>query len=311
MIALATLCATMAGVVEASNLTPFQTFYDTNYVVGSYGGMRGIGTGNINLSGIPTSAAITNSYLFWHGPSNSTSPMANSNVTFNGTAITGTPLGLSSDNCWGYACSAGYRADVTSLVTGNGNYSLSNFYKPGPPAVDINGVSNVTFYKDPSSTNKRDVVVFDGNDSNIPNSYDANGWNISLSGINYKGGPATLGLIVSDGQSFDDDALILNGKTLVPTGPIFQGTSTPGGPGNYGNGSLWDYVTFDITSYLTPGYNSLTLTTGVYSDCLSAVVAMIDLPAGDAPIATPEPSTFLLFGAGILGAGILRKRSKK
>jgi hypothetical protein len=311
MVALATLLATMIGVAEASDLAPFQTFYDTNYVVGSYGGMRGIGTGNISLTGIPGGSSITDSYLFWHGPSNDTSPTANANVTFNGTAVTGAPLGLSSDNCWGFACSAGYRANVTSLVTGNGNYSLSNFYKPGPPAVDINGVSNVTFYKDAGSTNKRDVVVFDGNDSNINNPYDASGWNITLSGINYKGGPASLGLIVSDGQTFDDDALILNGKTLVPTGPIFQGASVPGGPGGPSNGLLWDYVTFDITSYLTPGFNSLTLTTGVAGDCLSAVVAMIDLPAGDAPVSTPEPSTFLLLGAGILGAGMLRKRSKK
>ena len=56
----------------------------------------------------------------------------NSAVTFAGTDIRpGTFLGVSSDNCWGFENSLAYRADVTSLVSGNGVFALTNFTKGG------------------------------------------------------------------------------------------------------------------------------------------------------------------------------------
>ena len=121
--------------------------------------------------------------------------------------------------------------------------------------------------------------MFDGNDSNIPNSFDANGWNVVLSGINYVSGSAGITLHVSDGQGYLDDALILNGTTLVPAGAVFQGDSVPFGASDL-NGHLWDIKSYNITSFLSPGPNTLTLKTGTASDCLSLVVAAIDLPPG-------------------------------
>ena len=49
---------------------------------------------------------------------------------------------------------------------------------------------------------------------------------------------------------------------------------------------------YDVTADLNPGPNTLTLTTGSFEDCdcLSLVVAMVNLPAGAAPTAAPAQS---------------------
>ena len=240
-----------------------------------FGGMRGTGTGTINVSGV--TGEVNRALLYWNGPTNSTSPAANAAVTFDGTPVTGTNIGFSSDNCWGFANSQSYRADVTSLVSGNGEYSLADFVKPG---VEINGVSLVVFFDDGDTANDRNVVFFDGNDSNVPNTFDADGWNISLAGVDYPGGGASLDFIVSDGQPFGDDALVLNGGELVPAGAIFQGDSVPSGPFE----TLWDVESFDMTQFLTTGLNDLNLTTGLVSDCISAVYVAANVPAAAPPI---------------------------
>lgn len=269
--------------VFANNIAPFETVFSTDYVVAGVGGMRNIGSGTITVSGI--SGTVKKAYLYWHGPTNSNNPNANATVTVNGQTVVGTNIGFSDNNCWGFNNSQAYRAaaDITPIVAvqGNGVYNLSNFLKPN---VNVNGASLIVFFDDGNNANNRDVVIFDGNDSNIPNVFDANGWNVTLPGINYTAGTATMQLHVADGQDFPDGALILNNVTLVPAGSIFQGNSVPSannGPGN--NGSLWDIKSYDVTAFLTPGVNTLSLRSSALNDCLSLVVALIDLPAGAAP----------------------------
>jgi hypothetical protein len=278
-----------AAISIMSDIQFTRTVYRTDYVSAGVGGLRNAPTGTIELAGL--SGAVTRATLYWHSVANTTDPLAGQTVSVNGTPVTGIHLGFSSDNCWGFANSQAWAADVTALVqaTGNGNYVLTDF--SGYPTVNPNGASLVVFYNDGDPTNDRDAVIFEGNDSNIDNPYDAPGWNVTLAGINYTSGNANLQLHVSDGQQFQDDALILNGLVLEPAGIIFGGFSVPGandGPTN--NGRLWDIRTWDVTSWLSPGENTLVLTTGVASDCLALVVAIVDLPAGAAPDQPPPPA---------------------
>jgi hypothetical protein len=259
-----------------------------------YGGMRTDGTGSIDVTGV--SGTVTKALLYWNGPTNSTDQSANGDVTFDGQPVTGENIGFASSNCWDQASPAfinsqSYRADVTSFVTGNGTYSLSDFTKPaveGPPVADINGVSLIVLYDDGDTSNDRNVAIWDGNDSNVtPYPYQADGWDETINGVPYPGsGSASLDLVVSDGQFADPDdaALVLNGSTLVPAGHIFSG-ETLGGDFD-ASGSLWDVKSFDITSRLSSGSNNLHLTTGFVNDCISLVVAMANVPASSGPVIT-------------------------
>ncbi|MBV8809439.1 MAG: hypothetical protein JO033_12265, partial [Acidobacteriaceae bacterium] len=263
--------ALVLGVPASANTISFaQTIFNTNFVTSDIG-LRNVGAGTLNVSGI--TGTVTDSLLFWHGPTNSTDPNANANVNFNGTAITGTNIGFSQDNFWKSLNSQAYRANVTSLVTGNGSYALSNFQKTD---AQVNGAALFTFYNSGLTTGKRDVVLFEGNDSNFASKYDAAGWNFTLSGIDYTTGNAFLTLYVSDGQNFgphDDGTLRVNGVAIA-SGGIFQG-SAPKAPGaGVSNGSLTDVETFEITSLLSPGMNSLHVTLDAgFKDAISAVVA--------------------------------------
>jgi hypothetical protein len=250
------------------------------------GGMRGTdGTGSIAVSGI--TGPVIGAFLYWNGPTNSTDPAANAAVTFNGTAVTGTNIGVASSNCWAFSNSQSYRADVTGMVSGNVPHSLAGFTTL--PDVDINGVSLIVFYNDANSGNDRNVVLWNGNDSNIASPADLADWNETLT-VSYLAGsgPAFLDFVVADGQVADDGALTLNGQAtpLEPAGAIFEGAS-PVGNLSYVQpappGSLWDVRSFDMTSFLTPGANTLHLTSPLLSDCLSLVVVAANVPAS-APV---------------------------
>src|SRR5262249_39680217 len=179
----------------------------SNTDVGEFGqgGMRGTGTGTIDVSGI--TGSVFRAFLYWHGPTNSSDPNSNASVDFNGTQITGTNIGTAADNNWGFANSQAYRADVTSLVSGDGTYGLSDFIKenvPGacsPPTLpptadcvaDINGVALIVFYNDGNASNDRNVVLWNGNDSNVPFGSDPADWDETISGVPYPGsGNASL-----------------------------------------------------------------------------------------------------------------------
>ncbi|NTU77786.1 MAG: hypothetical protein HGA45_00040 [Chloroflexales bacterium] len=298
LIMLIVLCAGMSGSPQqalANDIQPYRIIANVDVASAGYGGMRTTGTGSISLSGV--SGTVLQALLYWQGPTNSTNATANASVSFGGATVTGTNIGFSSDNCWGFSNSQAYRADVTSQVAGNGSYALANFTKS---SADINGVSLIVFYDDGDATNNRDIVLFDGNDSNFDNTYDASGWNVNLPGITYSSGSASIQLHVSDGQApsaiteYNDPALVLNGTTLAARGAIFSGNSVPNGASaSNTSGGLWDIKSFDITSALTPGTSTLALTSGAAvnadEDCLSLIVAAINLPAGAAPPSLPGP----------------------
>jgi hypothetical protein len=278
----ATLCLLVAGTAQASQLQHFKTFSNVDFRAFGLGGMRNLGSGPLNVTGL--SGTVKKAYLYWHGPTNSsTNPNINANVMLNGIPIVGTNIGFSGDNNWLATNSQAYRADVTTIVApiGNGSYSLSGF-AAGPLPQNPNnttGVSLVVIYDNGNASDNRDIVIYQGNDSNCTANdcpsqpqYDPPGsWTAQVSGFQYVAGTVSLQFHVADGQLYDENSLKVNGFTIAPPPSVFDGLSVPsaGGPLPECNvippdpdcfGSLWDIKTWDITSYLSPGAVSLSVT---------------------------------------------------
>jgi hypothetical protein len=138
---------------SANDLTPFTTVFDTDFTAAGVGGLRGTGSGTLNVTGI--AGPVSQSYLYWAGPTNSTDPNINANVTVAGQSVTGTNIGFSQDNFWGFTNSQAYQATTTSIINANGNYALSNFNKL--PTAEVNGAGALIFYNNASSADNRDV----------------------------------------------------------------------------------------------------------------------------------------------------------
>lgn len=282
------LAASFAMPSFSNSLTAGPLVGSTDFGLFGISGLRGTGNGTITVTGV--TGTVTRAVLVWHGLTNTATAITRTG-TIGSTNFSGTNIGLSSDNCWSQAASQAFQADVTSAVTGNGSYVLSNMRTAG--TFDPNGASLLVFYNDGNSANNRDIAVFWGNDSNQTNSFDPAGWSASLPGINYSSGSATLSVIVSDGQNFGEtgnNTLTVNSTPI--SFPLFQGASLPVAPGSSVADGLWDHASASVASVLVPGPNTLTVTGNPEGsqDCLSLVGALFDLPGGTVtpPVVPPD-----------------------
>jgi hypothetical protein len=290
IIALVATGSALAAPAQATPVTNATTIFNTDWVSAGLAGLDD-GAGTVTLAGV--SGTVTKALLYWHGIDNGGSGETYdaSTITFAGSPVTGTSLGDATTNCWGAGSSRAYRADVTSLVAGNGAFAVSGLASSA--SEDANGLSLVVFFNDGNGTNNRDVVLFEGNDSvelQDPFPGETVGWHATLAGIAYTSGTATLQLHVGDGQAFADAPVFVTGGLGAPlqipdTGTQFDGNSVASdGPSRAGSDGLWDIHSFDITSTLGAGTNTLNLDSDPLGDCLSLVLAAVDLPAGAAPV---------------------------
>ena len=104
------------------------------------------------------------------------------------------------------------------MTNGTGTYSLANFIKTDNSnnvVADINGVELVLFYNDGDTANFRNVVLWNGNDTNFTDSL----WDETLTGVPYPGsGDAFLWFVVGDGQTANDGAI--RNQTAPASAPI-------------------------------------------------------------------------------------------
>lgn len=280
----------LASTVSATPVRLGRTESRTDYVSAGIGGI-GSGPGSLTVTGV--TGSVRKAFLYWHGIDNGSAlgVYDNPTISFAGENVTGVSLGDAETNCWGDGSSRAFFADVTRLVGGNGSYPISGL--DAQVGHDGNGASLIVLFNDGNPDNDRDLVFFEGNDSDfILTGFpagDANGWTATLDNINYTGGSVLAQIHAGDGQFFADGSISFTGASTVgfpDTGQLWDGLSVPNaGFSRAGNDSLWDIHTFDITAaFGSPGNQTIAftgmLTTG---DCHSLVVMMLDLGAGSAP----------------------------
>jgi hypothetical protein len=120
-------------------------------------------TSTMALSGIPVGTTIRNAYLYWGGSGGT----ADTSVTLNSSTVTATRTFASTYT--GVSPSLpffGAFANVTGIVTGNGNYTFGGLsVVTGSPHCDVSAVvsgwSLIVIYESPTER-LRDINLYDG-----------------------------------------------------------------------------------------------------------------------------------------------------
>jgi hypothetical protein len=298
--AVAVLSLIVLSAGHAEPVSKANTFRGVDWTSAGVGGI-GTGSATITLTGI--TGTVQRAFLYWHGVNfnNTGAPYADDTVTVDGTSVTGVSLGPSSTNCWGPGASRAYRADITDLISGNASVEVKDMTQS--PDEEANGASIIVVFDDGNGTNDRDVVIYEGNDSNVADfPGEDEGWAATLTNIAYPGGVVSAETHVADGQTFDDggvtvitdDGTTVATNTFADNATLFDGNSVPdaGGDIRATNGSLWDIHRFDITSLFGPsGDYTLDLTSPLVGDCLGLVVLALDFEAGAIPALFDFPPT--------------------
>ena len=274
----------------SSSIQFFKSVKGTDVANFGVGGIRNNGQGAITVSGMP--GTIREAYLYWHGSNFNTELNLGGALTLTwfvnnvptSVAVQGTFIGRSADNFWLfpgsfsiYPNTVAWRANVTSLVNQNGpnkTYFLTAFNSF--PSFNPNGASLIILYNDATSSNDLDVSIYDGNDGNSHSNFDSDGWFAQLANFEYASGTATLDMHVADGQvELNDPDVKLNNQAWL-TGNWFKGINVS---------ALWDILNFNVTSFVQPGNNSLTITSPpappppFVLDGLNLIVAVVRVPA--------------------------------
>jgi len=243
-------------------------------------GMRNLGYGTISITGIPAGSKVKSATLLWDILADSAEPSF-AQGSLDGEAFTGTPWASGASPCWSAGANFSYEADVTSLVAGNGSYKLTGFasgqsdgadpWTSGSTAPLDEGASLVVVYQLPSMPEVT-VQIAEGATETPGGTASA-----TLDGftVGTKASASTT-YIVADGQ--------MPGNTASFDGTTLPGVSFPGNDPqavpNYSQGNLWDTVTTDVSSYLSPGDTSATMGVTGGQDCLVWVGQVLSVSTG-------------------------------
>jgi gliding motility-associated-like protein len=113
------------------------------------------------VAGLPSCCVIEKAFLWADASGNGsavTATIVNPSSVSNNYPMT--IIGTDGDKCWSYQQTDSYRADVTSAIAGNGNYVFSGFPTGAP--VDIDGITMMIIYRDPTATYEGHINIWDG-----------------------------------------------------------------------------------------------------------------------------------------------------
>lgn len=183
------------------------------------------------ISDIPAGATVYRAFLYWATIGNVntyTSP------TLDGKEIEGNLIGTSADTCWQAQNNFVYRAEVTSLVDGNGSYTIAGLPDDITRGNDTQGASLVVVYTD----DRRPFRTILINDGAVTLDFSVHFYTDTLDGFNPERPlrDAKVTYLIGDGQAkWDDGNVSFNG------GPIAAGSFSGI------DGDSWGTHTFEVT----------------------------------------------------------------
>src|SRR5262245_28982179 len=264
----------------ATGVTPRAHYVIRGGYVAAGVGMRNLGSGNITISGIPSKSKVVRAFLYWDILNSGDSPLL-SMGNFNGKAIQGALVGSGGDPCWIGGSNFAYRADVTSLVKGNGVYHLTGFasgdtsgaspFSSTPVFPLLEGATLVVIYSN-NSMPAVDIVLVEGSDLVVgPYSLTVDGFQAS--------NPVTFAQYTSFGADGQHVGTCAIGEQTFFNGSLI---STSDWDGADGPNQMWDTHTHDVTALIAPGATSASIYyPGNTCDCLVWVGAIVAVSAAD------------------------------
>jgi gliding motility-associated-like protein len=165
-----------------------------------------------NITGIPACVTIEKAFLYSCMSGNGIAVTA---TVTNPQAVTAsfpmTIIGQHIDKCWGYQGSYAYRADVTSIINGNGNYMISGLPTNPPTAGnDTDGAVLIIIFSDESQSYTGSIVIADGCQTASPGTVSSTitAFNVCAAPTSY-----TNFMAVSDFQKIANQNISLNSTT--------------------------------------------------------------------------------------------------
>lgn len=265
--------ADMDGIGDACD-EKFNPSFDA-YLVGGHVTSKGLATAarytgtpvtqaDLVIDALPPGSVVLKALLYWSAIGG-TQP----SIKLDATAVAGTVIGVSGDTCWGLGDNTAYRADVTTLVSGNGTYSITGFLSAtsGP---DSQGVSLVVIYRDPNDPVTNYVMLRDGEIS-LGETVATLMTTLTGPSVNTDFTKAVLTTIASDGQPAGDDLMVAG--TTFGNGDAFPGA----------DGAMWDDRIDDVTSLLVPGPLALPIQVDATGDCVAPIVLGLEIDGATNP----------------------------
>src|SRR5436190_7129013 len=246
------------------------------YAPASEGGPTG---GTLRLAGVPPGAGIRRAVLYWSIMSNVT-PVITGAPSFEGVPLAYANLGeFDGSPCFPPTPhTAGFRADVTSLVPGDGTYAIGDFLQSTPTeSWVIEGATLIVVYENQGGPTT-DVVIDDGigvttsDGDEILTTID--GFNTAL----IPGVRASIALAAGNGQAFpnDHDPLYVNATNMRTRYPnLLSGALCPAPGPEYL--SLYDLSLFDVTGLIAPGDHVVSIRMVSHLDCYSLVAIALSV----------------------------------
>ncbi len=250
---------------------------------GRFGPVNGTGTirtsVDLTIASIPANSQILSARLYWAVIG---APFPT--LMFESTAVTAVEIGQTPDTCWNIGNNFVYRADVTSLVAGNGTFTASNLLSTDDSSPDGQGISLVVVYKDPTDTRNNLIKISDGAVGFV-----GGGGAITseVSGFTVGAGfdRVTAINLVVDGQPAGDDIAFAG-----PAPAAF--VSFGNGDAFVGPDAMWDNRVDDITSVFVGGETSIRTSVDGFGDCLAwgmSAIVVEDVDDATADVQAIEP----------------------
>ncbi len=117
------------------------------------------------IAGLPPGFFVQSAFLYYGCSYTEPVPPPTNVVITNPTPSTSTiaavMIGTGGDVCWGTTGTCGYRCDVTSAISGNGNYTI-NLTGFANADYEVDGITLIITYIDPAATYSGSMSLWDG-----------------------------------------------------------------------------------------------------------------------------------------------------